>query len=120
MTERLSVDELHRVVRKRHKYSARRCTVDGHTFPSQREARRYRELALLARAGDILNLELQPAWVLHAPGGCKVCRYIADFRYIVASTGETVTEDAKGMKTPVYRLKKKWLLAEHGIAVREV
>lgn len=106
--------------RARHKYSARRTVVDGITFPSKREARRYRELALLAAAGDILALELQPAWDLHAPGGRKVCTYIADFRYVVAATGETVIEDSKGVRTPIYRLKKKWLLAEHGIAVREV
>ncbi len=120
MTERLSVDQLRRVVRKRHKYRARRCVVDGITFPSMREARRYRALRLLEQAGQILNLQLQPVFELHAPGGQRVCRYVADFRYIVASTGETVTEDAKGMKTPVYRLKKKWLLAEHGITVQEV
>lgn len=105
---------------RRHKYGAKRAVVDGLTFPSRREARRYRELRLLADTGAILDLTLQPAFDLHAAGGQKVCRYIADFRYIDADTGDTVYEDAKGHLTPMYRLKKKWLLAEHGIAVREV
>lgn len=45
---------------KTHKYSAKSMEVDGHKFPSKREARRYQELVLLAKAGEIDDLELQP------------------------------------------------------------
>ena len=43
----------------------------------------------------------------------------ADFRYI-DHDGKTVVEDTKGVKTPVYILKRKLLLWVHGIRVVEV
>ena len=46
-------------------------------------------------------------------------KYIADFRY-VDHEGKTVVEDSKGMRTPVYILKRKLLLWVHGIRIREV
>lgn len=122
MTERLTVAawRAQQRPRRRHKYGARACEVDGVRFASRREARRYQQLRLLEQGGQILALQLQPAYELHAPNGQRICKYVADFQYIVAATGETVTEDAKGAKTPVYRLKKKWVEAEHGIRVIEV
>ena len=42
------------------KYGAIRTTVDGVTFASKAEARRYAELKLLEQAGEIKGLELQP------------------------------------------------------------
>ena len=46
-------------------------------------------------------------------------KYIADFRY-VDHEGNVVVEDTKGVKTPVYILKRKLMLRVHGIRVREV
>ena len=46
-------------------------------------------------------------------------RYIADFRYI-DHDGKTVVEDTKGVKTPVYILKRKLMQWVHGIRVVEV
>jgi len=87
------------------KYAAIPTVVDGIRFASKREAKRYSELLLLLRAGNIVELELQPKFPC-VVNGEKVCDYIADFAYL-GPDGVRVVEDAKGVKTPVYRLKKK-------------
>ena len=46
------------------KYNNSKVVVDGITFDSRREAKRYRELSLLLRAGEIRNLELQKRFEL--------------------------------------------------------
>lgn len=125
MTERLTVQEWRAqqyaaAPKKTHKYGAKKAVVDGISFDSRREARRYQQLRLLERAGQIRDLELQPVYRLHALGGGEIAKYVADFKYVEVSTGRTVLEDAKGHPTRVYRLKRKWLLAEYGISVREV
>lgn len=100
------------------KYRAVRTQVDGITFASKAEAARYQELRLLVRAGEICDLELQPSYPL-VFNATKIGRYVGDFRY-VTSHGATVVEDVKGVKTPVYRLKKKLMLAIHGVQISEV
>jgi hypothetical protein len=45
--------------------------------------------------------------------------YVADFTYVNMANGEIVTEDVKGMLTSMYRLKRKWMLIEHGISILE-
>jgi hypothetical protein len=99
------------------KYGAIRTEVDGVTFASKAEARRYAELKLLERAGEIAQLELQPRYPL-VVNGVKVATYVGDFRYI--ERGGLVVEDTKGVRTPVYKLKAKLMLAVHGITVKEV
>jgi len=102
----------------RSKYKAVKTEVDGIMFDSKREAARYMELRLLERAGEIKNLELQPAFECRIDGK-KICTYKADFRYFTAK--ECVVEDVKGMKTPVYRLKKKLVEALFpGVKIQEV
>lgn len=90
---------------RRSKYAAIPTVVDGIRFASKREARRYAELRLLERGGEIANLELQPFFPC-VVNGKSVCTYIADFAYL-SRGGVRVVEDVKGVKTPVYRLKKK-------------
>ena len=85
---------------KRAKYGAEPCVVDGIRFASQAEARRYGELQLLERAGQIAGLRLQPRYDL--PGGI---RYIGDFAY--TEGGRQVCEDVKGVQTQVFKLKAK-------------
>lgn len=104
--------------RRGNKYSAVPTVLDGIRFASRREAERYRQLRLLELAGHITNLQLQPSFDLHALGGVKVARYVADFAYRDEQTQQLVIEDAKGVKTPVFTLKAKWLKAEHGVDVR--
>lgn len=105
-------------VGRMNKYHARKTVLDNVTFDSAREARRYQELCLLERAGAIHNLELQPRFDL-VVNGKKCGFYRADFRYVGAN-GLVHIEDAKGVRTAVYRLKKRIVEALHGITIEEV
>lgn len=94
------------------KYHSRKTTVDGITFDSKAEAARYSELKLLQRAGLIRDLTLQPEFELipqYKKNGRTVRRttYRADFSYTETKTGRYVIEDVKGVRTELYRLKKK-------------
>lgn len=95
--------------------------IDGIRFASKREASRYAELKLLQRIGEIVELECQPRYPLTL-NGVKLATYVADFRYRVVASGEIVVEDVKSKPTitDVYRLKKKLMLALHGISLKEV
>ena len=78
-------------------------------------------MKLLVRAGEIEALELQPKFPLMV-NGVKVATYLADFRYRVVkgkSHSLTVVEDTKGVRTPVYQLKKKLVRALYDIDITE-
>lgn len=98
-------------------------TLDGVVFDSKGEMQRWVALLLLQRAGEIVNLRRQVTYSLDV-NGVHICKYIADFEYQERSDsyGKTslVVEDWKGVKTPAYHLKKKLMLAIHGIEIREV
>lgn len=98
------------------KYVNKKTVVDGITFASRREANRYSELRLLERAGEIQNLRLQVPYRLEV-NGVLVCKYLCDFQY--EEKGKEVVEDCKGMRTPLYVVKAKLMLAVHGINVLE-
>ncbi len=87
-----------------HKFNARRTEVNGISFASAKEGRRYAELKLLERAGQIRNLELQPRFDLIV-NGKKVCRYIADFAFFEGN--ERIVLDVKGYETREFKLKRK-------------
>ena len=105
------------------KYHSRKVTWDGIEFDSLKEARRYRELWLLKKAGEITNLQRQVRFVLipsQRIDGKVVERsvsYIADFVY--EDHGEIVVEDVKGLKTREYILKRKLMLWLKGIRIKE-
>ena len=102
------------------KYGNKKITIDGITFDSLKEGKRYRELKLLERGGVISNLELQPRFDITIDG-TYVAHYKADFRYIDQEKQKTVVEDVKGVRTPVYRLKKKLVEALYrGTVIEEV
>ena len=117
------------------KYRNRKITRDGITFDSVKEYRRFCELSLLERAGQIADIQRQVKFVLipaqYEPdtigkrGGVKrgklierECAYIADFVY--TQGGETIVEDTKGFKTKDYIIKRKLMLWVHGIRISEV
>lgn len=99
-------------------------------FDSKREARRYMDLWLMQRSGEITNLRTQVKYELipkqvHKDGTKeKGIEYVADFVY--EQGGETVVEDSKGFRdtsSAAYRLfvmKRKMMLYFHGVTVREV
>lgn len=102
------------------KYKNRKVSIGGHTFASAKEARRWQELVLLERSGQISELRLQPRYKLVVEG-FKVCDYVGDYSYL--ENGEEVTEDVKSPYTrtlPVYRLKFKLFKALMGREIREV
>ena len=91
------------------KYNNKRITIDGITFDSLAEERRYRELRLLWRANQIDELKVHPSYELEPKftdaSGKKhrSVTYIGDFEY--QQDGKTICEDVKGVETAVFRLK---------------
>jgi len=71
------------------KYGNTKTVLDGHTFDSKAEAKRYQELKLLEKAQEIFNLELQPKFTL-VPKTKKrrAITYTADFAYNVEINNE--------------------------------
>lgn len=110
-----SQDALLPAPRKGSKYRNRKTEFNGKTYDSQREANRAAELQLLQRAGEggIATVLEQVSFTL--PGGVK---YRADF-LILRRDGTFIIEDAKGVRTKEYVIKKK-LMAELGLEIREV
>ena len=99
-------------------------TEDGH-FDSMGEYARWEDLKLMQRAGLISGLkrqvkfELVPKQKTKDGKAVKPVEYIADFRYFDKGTNEWITEDFKGVRTDVYKLKKKLMLWRWGIEIRE-
>lgn len=100
------------------KYGAKKTTVDGITFHSKQEAKRWVELKLLERAGEIAELERQKPFDLTV-NGVRIAKYVADFVYRDNRSTLVIVEDSKGFKTPEYRIKKALMLACHRILVLE-
>ena len=126
------------------KYKNKKIFRDGEWFDSVHEYKRYRELLLLQRTGEISDLrrqvpfELIPAQYEDLPTGeffvrgerkgqekiKRVCVeqsvvYNADFVYTMG--GKTVVEDTKSdpTKTKDYIIKRKLLLYFYGIRIKE-
>ena len=113
------------------KYGNRKTEVDGITFDSVKEAKRWSELKLLEKAGEISYLRRQVSFEL-IPPQCengkvveRACNYVADFVYMDKSNpnGEhngMVVEDTKGFRTPDYIIKRKLMLHVWGIRIKEI
>lgn len=99
------------------KYRNHPVRQDETEFDSKLEARRFRELKLMEKAGVISHIQVHKHWDLHV-NNIKIGYYEADFTYLEG--GRTVIEDTKGFITPIYRWKKKHVLAEYGIEIREI
>lgn len=124
----------------KNKYHSKKIEVGGIVFDSKKEAKRYSELLLLEKAGAITELQRQVKYILipaqrefsneiYTKGrnkGCfkpgklleKECAYIADFVY--KENGRIVVEDTKGFRTKDYIIKRKLMLHEYGIRIKEV
>lgn len=107
------------------KYRNKKVIYDGITFDSIKEKNRYIELKLLERAGLIKNLklqyefELQPAFTLNNKKIRKIS-YIADFYYFDNKENDYVIEDTKGMRTEVYKIKKKMFEFKYKKEIKEI
>lgn len=108
------------------KYNNQKITVNGQVFDSKKEANRYKELLLLEKVGVIKDLRMQVKFTLipaqrdEATGTVveRECSYKADFVY--EEDGRTVVEDVKGYRTKEYIIKRKLMLYQYGIRIREV
>ncbi len=126
------------------KYNNRKIIVDGITFDSKKEAKRYKELKMLERSGIIHDLKRQVKYVLipaqYEPSGEvytkgkekgkpkkgklteRECAYYADFVYY--RNDEIIVEDVKGYKKGgaynIFSIKRKLMLYVYGIKVKEI
>lgn len=107
--------------KKRNKYGAKKTGAHA----SRKEHRRANQLKLMQRAGLISNLREQVKYVLiptqrDSAGKLleKECSYYADFVY--DRNGTTIVEDAKGVRTPQYIIKRKLMLQKYAIQIKEI
>lgn len=125
------------------KYRNKKIEHNGEVFDSVKEWKRFEGLKLLEKAGAIEDLQRQVKFVLipaqYEPfkrfsgktgkrlkdgKKCveKAVTYYADFVY--KKDGETVVEDVKGYRRgtafDVFAIKRKLMLKEHGIKVKEI
>lgn len=119
---------------KKSKYGNRKVVRDGIKFDSEREAARFGELKFLLKQGRIRDLRLQANFTLvegytTVEGKrIKPMVYRADFTYERATEPDYTgvvhwlpeVEDAKGMHTQAYELKKKLMQNKYGVTIREV
>ena len=105
--------------RSRSKYGNKKTTIHGITFDSKWESERYLYLKSLEKAGRIKDLELQPRYNILV-NDQKICAYVADFKYNKENADgiwEHIVEDAKGVETPEFKLKKKLMKAVFDIDI---
>ena len=109
------------------KYGNRKVIIDGEKFDSLKEAARWQELKWLQRAGEIRELRRQVPFVIiptqRDENGRvieKQVTYIADFVYYEKNSLRSTVEDVKGVRTEVYKLKRKLMLYRNGIRIKEV
>ena len=96
---------------------------------SNKEKSRGAVLELMQRQGLISGLQKQvvynliPAQYGEVDGKRKcierACTYRADFVYFDEKLKELVVEDSKGFRTTEYVIKRKLMLHEHGIRIKE-
>lgn len=116
------------------KYHNEPTVLRGIRFDSKKEARRYEELMLLLRAGQIRKLKLQvdftlqEAYTTETGERIQAIRYRADFAYERPTKPDCygavywipVVEDVKGVRTEGYKLKKKLMRERFNIEVVEI
>jgi len=98
----------------RHKFGAKRITVDDIKFDSKLEATYYRKLKIAVQSGELLFFLRQTPF--HLPGGV---RYVVDFTEYWAD-GEVKFTDVKGMETKEFIMKKKMVESLYPITINVV
>lgn len=123
-------------------YNVKTKTSDGLVFDSTKEARRWEQLRLLEKAGEIVELQRQVRYEIlpaqyeyyerYSKKGVRLqdgkrlierkVEYVADFVYHDAKTGELIVEDAKSpaTRTKDYIIKRKLMNLVFGVKIREV
>lgn len=99
---------------KRSKYGNIKTEYNGLTYPSKKQAKRAQELDLMKRAGKIIAWFPEVTFPLS-----EDVSYRADAVIINLDLSLTI-EDAKGMRTKEYRIKKKLFKTRYGQEIVEV
>lgn len=98
----------------RHKYNNVRTEKDGMKFDSKKEARYYEQLKSETVAGKVLFFLRQVPF--HLAGGVK---YVCDFLVFYVD-GRCAFIDVKGLKTAMYKVKKRLVEAAYPVTIEEV
>ena len=96
------------------KYKNVKVKLDGITFDSKKEAVHYAYLKSLEKRGIITDLQLQTKLDFKIDGK-KIFTYKPDFEYNDEFGHHII--DVKGIQTPVFKLKKKLIEAQHKIKI---
>lgn len=126
MTKRITLAQLREMQKKaqdkRRVRGAVRTMIGDESFDSKHEARRWQDLLLLERAGDIRDLKRQVPIPLYGkdaplltPTGRQMMS-VVDFSYFDCRLGAPVLEDPKGHQTEVSKIKFA-ILAAQGMGV---
>jgi len=105
--------------RRPNKYFAKKTLAFGLKFDSKWESERWGQLKAMEKAGVVTELERQVRYTLSI-NDIKICDYVADFRYLQQGEdglSKLIVEDAKGVLTPEFKLKKKMMKAIHNIDI---
>ena len=121
------------VAPRANKFNAVRTVTENAAYDSKHEASRIESLFVLEQAGVICNLRVHPIYDL-VVGGVHIAKYEADANFLVKKEfvlhtldgpltlmpGEFCTVDAKGCKTPAYKMKRRLMKGIHQIEVLEI
>ena len=112
------------ITTKQNKYKNKKVQYDEMTFDSKKEYSYYLKYKLMEQAGEIHDLKMQVPFTLIETFKLqdKTYRktiYKADFTFI-DKQGKYHVIDVKGIKTDVYKLKKKLMAWKYGIEIEEV
>lgn len=108
------------------KYHNTKVIYNGIKFDSKKERARFITLKQLEKMGIIESLELQKKFLLQEgytnAKGKKIrpIYYIADFYYYDYIDNKWIVEDVKGVRTDVYKLKKKLFEYKYNLTIDEL
>ena len=105
---------------KYNKYNAKKTEFMGFKFDSKWEAERYGQLVSMEMAGVVQDLRRQVTYDIMV-NEQRICKYIADFVYtLIHEDGkkEKIVEDAKGVQTTDFVIKKKLMKAVFDIKIK--
>lgn len=108
---------------KMNKYKNTKVEYKGMKFDSKKEYIRYLILDDMQKKKEITDLQRQVPFKLIPPfelngNKYKGMKYIADFVY--KKNGKLIVEDVKGMKTDIYKIKKKLMAYINKIEIIEI
>lgn len=118
----MSVDDYRSTNQKGSKYGNRKTLYKGEMYDSKKEADYAQTLDLMTKARDararVQSYGRQVPYPIFVREK-KICTYLADF-VVTYADGSVEVVDVKGVKTDVYKLKKKLVEALYNIQILEI